>query len=74
MVLVTRGLGKSYGKNGRKTAALSNLSLEVHPEELYGLVGPDGAGKTTTIQIITNIITPNQKKIFIRDYFISIKF
>lgn len=36
--------------------ALDGLSLEVHPGELYGLVGPDGAGKTTAIRAIAGLI------------------
>jgi len=39
------------------TVALDGLSFEVRPGELYGLVGPDGAGKTTAIRALAGLIT-----------------
>ena len=38
--------------------AVDNLSLEVQKGEMYALVGPDGAGKTTTIRMLCGIATP----------------
>jgi ABC-2 type transport system ATP-binding protein len=38
--------------------AVDNLGLDVMPGEIFGLVGPDGAGKTTTIRMITGIMEP----------------
>ncbi len=38
--------------------ALSNLSLQIGPNELVGLIGPNGAGKTTVFNIITGIYEP----------------
>jgi ABC-2 type transport system ATP-binding protein len=37
--------------------AIDNLSLDVLPGETYGLIGPDGAGKTTTIRVILGLLT-----------------
>lgn len=54
-VLVARDLAKSY----LATRALEGLSLEVRPGELYGLVGPDGAGKTTAMRIMAGMIAPS---------------
>jgi len=54
------GLVKRY-KDG--TEALKNLSFEVQPGELYGLVGPDGAGKTTALKILAGIMEPTAGKI-----------
>jgi ABC-2 type transport system ATP-binding protein len=51
-VLVASGLTKKYGA----VTALSSLSLEVRPGELYGLIGPDGAGKTTAMRIMAGMI------------------
>lgn len=39
-------------------AAVDGLNLEVHKGELFGLVGPDGAGKTTTMRLLTGIMEP----------------
>ncbi|MDP2106601.1 MAG: ATP-binding cassette domain-containing protein, partial [Desulfobulbaceae bacterium] len=35
--------------------AVDGLDLEVMPGEIFGLVGPDGAGKTTTMRLLTGI-------------------
>jgi len=38
--------------------AVDNLSLEIEEGEIFGLVGPDGAGKTTTMRLLTGILDP----------------
>ena len=48
-------ISKSYGKKG-EIPALHNISLEVKSGELFGLIGPDGAGKTTLFRILTTLI------------------
>ena len=40
-------------------AAVNDLSLAVDEGEIFGLVGPDGAGKTTTMRLLTSIMAPN---------------
>lgn len=47
-------LCKSYGS----LEALKNISLEVAPGELFGIIGPDGAGKTTLFRILTTLLLP----------------
>jgi len=49
-----RGLTKSFGE----ITALRELSLTVAEGELFGLVGPDGAGKTTTMRLLSAILDP----------------
>ncbi len=48
----------SLSKSFNGTAAVSNLELNVRRGELYGLVGPDGAGKTTTLRMLAGIMDP----------------
>lgn len=50
--IVVAGLEKSFA--GRP--AVRGLSLEVRPGEIFGLVGPDGAGKTTTLRMLAGIL------------------
>jgi len=38
--------------------AVNNLNLEIEEGEIFGLVGPDGAGKTTTMRLLTGILDP----------------
>jgi len=40
--------------------ALDQLNLEVQEGEIFGLVGPDGAGKTTTMRLLTGILDPTE--------------
>lgn len=54
-VLVCRGIERSFG--GLK--ALKGVSLEIHQGEIFGLVGPNGSGKTTMINVITGFYPPN---------------
>ncbi|TKS59546.1 MAG: multidrug ABC transporter ATP-binding protein [Nitrospira sp.] len=39
--------------------AVDRLHFEVHPGEIFGLVGPDGAGKTTTLRMVAGVLTPD---------------
>jgi ABC-2 type transport system ATP-binding protein len=38
--------------------AVDNLNLQIEPGEIFGLVGPDGAGKTTTMRMLTGLLKP----------------
>ena len=50
--LVVDGLVRRYGT----TVAVDDLSFEVQRGEMFGLIGPDGAGKTTTLRVALGII------------------
>lgn len=49
------GVGKRFGK----TDALTEVSFEVGKGELFGLVGPDGAGKTTMFRVLATLLIPD---------------
>ncbi|MBK9583357.1 MAG: ABC transporter ATP-binding protein [Saprospiraceae bacterium] len=51
-------INKSYGKKG-EIPALHDISLDVKKGEVFGLIGPDGAGKTTLFRILTTLILPD---------------
>jgi len=52
-ILTIQNLSKRYGK----IQALDNLSLEINAGEVYGILGPNGSGKTTTLGIILGILS-----------------
>jgi ABC-2 type transport system ATP-binding protein len=56
-------LYKSYGKN----KVLKNLNLEVNKGEIYGFIGQNGQGKSTTMNIIAGLINFNSGKCVIND-------
>jgi ABC-2 type transport system ATP-binding protein len=47
--------------------ALEGLNLEVEEGEIFGLVGPDGAGKTTTMRLLTGILDPTEGQAWVCD-------
>jgi len=53
-MIVLDGLTKHYGD----LVALSDLSLEVRPGEIYALLGPNGAGKTTALRCLATLLKP----------------
>lgn len=55
-VLKIEGLTKRYGK----ITALNNLNLTIEPGHVYGLLGPNGSGKTTTLGIILGILKQDE--------------
>lgn len=58
------GLKKSYGANH----AVNGVSLHIPAGEIYGLVGADGAGKTTTMRLLVGALLPDEGKIDVCGY------
>jgi len=58
---------KNFSKSFGGTKAVDSLDLEVEKGELFGLIGPDGAGKTTTIRTLVTLISPDSGEIFVNN-------
>jgi ABC-2 type transport system ATP-binding protein len=63
VAIVTNGLSKSYRTGhiiqGRRPA-LQELDLEVRTGEIFGYVGPNGSGKTTTLKLLIGLLKPDK--------------
>ena len=61
-VIQTRALAKVYRDfwGRQKVRALKSLDLEVHKGEVFGLLGPNGSGKTTTIKLVLGLLFPTE--------------
>ena len=58
-VLKTIGLTKLYGKK----AAVDNVSITIEKGDIFGLIGQNGAGKTTFMKMITSLVRPTSGSI-----------
>ena len=56
-----KNLKKKYGLN----EAVKNISFSIHKDEILGLLGPNGCGKTTTIGMLLGLLKPSNGEIFI---------
>lgn len=61
------GLGRAFGDMW----AVRDLDLEVRRGEIFGLVGPDGAGKTTTMRLLSGILAPSKGDATVAGYSIT---
>ncbi len=64
MPISLKNISKSYGK----VKALEAISFDVNPGELFGLIGPDGAGKTTLFRILTTLLFADQGEATVAGY------
>ena len=58
-IIKIENLKKSFGP----IKAVDQINLEIYEGEMFGLVGPDGAGKTTTIRILCGLLNPDSGNI-----------
>jgi ABC-type multidrug transport system ATPase subunit len=58
--VVVNNIVKRYGKKKSVVTALHRISFEVGKGELFGIIGPDGAGKTSLFRILTTLLIPEE--------------
>jgi ABC-2 type transport system ATP-binding protein len=63
-IIQTRDLTRRFGS----LTAVDHLNLEVAPGEIFGLVGPDGAGKTTTLRLLCGLMDPSEGQARVAGY------
>lgn len=54
--VIAENIVKTYGDKKALTEALKDVSFEVEQGELFGIIGPDGAGKTSLFRILTTLL------------------
>ncbi len=57
--LTVRGVSKSFGSGARQIRALDDVSFELAEARVTGLIGVDGAGKTTLMRLVTALLRPD---------------
>ena len=62
--IIAQNISKSYGQ----IKAISDMSFDVKKNELFGFIGPDGAGKTTLFRILTTLLLSDTGKISINNW------
>ncbi len=63
-VIVAEGLSKQFGK----VMAVHGLDLRIEKGEIFGLVGPDGAGKSTAIRMLATVMQPSSGRAWVAGY------
>lgn len=64
MSISVQNISKKY----KNVQALQNITFEVQEGELFGLIGPDGAGKTTLFRLLTTLLIPNEGSATVANY------
>lgn len=57
--IIVNNLVKTYGKKNEKILAVDDVSFEVNHGEIFGLIGPDGSGKTSIFRMLTTVLLPD---------------
>ena len=58
-MIEVNSISKSYGSKNQKVLAVNEVSFSVNDGEIFGLIGPDGAGKTSVFRILATLILPD---------------
>ena len=63
-MIKTQDLTKTYGE----LRAIDNLTLDLNQGDLFGYIGPNGSGKTTTMRILATLLQPSWGEAYVCDY------
>lgn len=61
--LILEQVSKTFLVDKKRIAALDGVSCTIHPQRVTGLIGPDGAGKTTLMRLCAGLLTPDQGRV-----------
>jgi ABC-type multidrug transport system ATPase subunit len=64
--VVVDSVSKWYGKE--KLIALNKVSFNINKGEIFGLIGPDGAGKTSLFRVLTTLLLPDEGNAYVAGY------
>ncbi|MCP5063988.1 MAG: ABC transporter ATP-binding protein [Ignavibacteriae bacterium] len=59
---------ENISKSFESVKAVNNISFDVAEGELFGLIGPDGAGKTTLFKMLTSLLIPDNGQAFVEGF------
>ena len=63
--VIVENIVKTYGAKKSVIEALTGISFSVNKGEIFGIIGPDGAGKTTLFRILTTLLLADKGKAFV---------
>lgn len=64
-MIITYQIHHAFGNKKQPFQALQNIDLHINKGELFGIIGPDGAGKTTLFRILTSLMLPSSGTAFV---------
>ena len=67
-MIVAENIGMTYRQMLKEVVALKSISLEVKKGEVFGLIGPDGAGKSSLFRVLTTLLLPSAGQAFVGGY------
>ena len=68
LMIAVEDIGIVYRQMFKKVTALRHISFEVGKGEIFGLIGPDGAGKTSLFRILTTLLLPSSGRASVGGY------
>lgn len=66
--VIASHLSKRFGHGGHQITAVDDISLRVEKGEMFGIIGPDGAGKTTLFRLLTSLMLPDEGQVRIEGF------